>query len=344
MKKLFTMLLILLLSVSMFGCTKENEGGNEGGSDERQKKTVLITDTMAGDFDQVVWNGFEMLKKDGWDVKLVEAKEAAEYQEDLYALCEEGYELIFIKADAISTVLQDVADDLHAKYPKAYFILVDSYFEHNMDFATAVPVDPYESSFIGGVVAALTSKTHKIAWIGHLQTVNLERFRNGFIAGAQLADPNCEVFSYWTGDWGDPIKGQETTYLVHKEHPDVDVIDHAAYIAGNGVITACEELGIPCIGCDTDQGDKGSTVFWSTLKSVDLMVYNVAKRWLNKEEGSFGKKMSFNIKAGSVPYTEGDYNDLPEEVKVKLDEIMKGIKEGTIDVFANGFEEFKLDY
>ncbi|MBO4918598.1 MAG: BMP family ABC transporter substrate-binding protein [Erysipelotrichaceae bacterium] len=347
MKKLFTILLVVAISFTLFGCSKKEEepADTPEVSGERQKRVALISDSsMAGDFDQMFVKGFDMLEKEGWEVKIIEALESAEYEEDLYAMCEEGYELIYLKGDAIASVLIDVADDLHSKYPNVYFILADSYLEHDLDFATCVPVDPYESSFVGGYVAALSSANHEVAWIGHLDTINLARFRNGFTAGALYANPETTVRVAFTGDWGDPIKGQETTYAVHNEFPNVDVIDHAAYIAGNGVITACEELGIPCIGCDTYQTEKGATVFWNTIKSVDLMVYNVSKRWLNHEETSFGKRMSFNIASGSVPYDERDYNALPDDVKVKVDELMEGIKNGTVDVFYGDYAEFNLGY
>lgn len=77
---------------------------------------------------------------------------------------------------------------------------------------------------MGGYVAALMSKTKEIGWIGHMDTVNLARFRNGFIAGAQYAVPECKVAVGFTGDFYDPIKGQEATYAMHENNPNVDII------------------------------------------------------------------------------------------------------------------------
>ena len=348
MKKIVSVLLAFALSLGLVACGGGSDSGDGGSSlaeAAKEKRTCLISDSsMAADFDQVIWRGFTMLEANGWEVKCIEALDKAEYEEDIYAMADAGYKLIYIKGDAIASVLIDIAEDFHAMYPDVYFILVDSYLEHDLDFATAVPVDPYESSFVGGFVAALTSKTKEIAWIGHMDTVNLARFRNGFIAGAQYADPEVTVQIGFTGDFYDPIKGQEATYAMHENHPNVDVIAHAAYISGNGVLSACGELGIPCIGCDAWQGDKGDTVFWSTLKSVDLMVFNTANRWLNNEEGEFGTKMSFNIAAGSVPYDTRDFSALPEDVQAKVQELMDGIKSGTVNVFYDEFAEYKLDY
>lgn len=366
MKKVLVGLLALLLCFSFVACggqknpdpensvppTAENtQKPDDGGNDvqptlpDRDKKTCLISDSsMAADFDQVIWRGFTMLEAGGWNVKCIEALDQAEYEEDIYAMAEAGYKLIYIKGDAIASVLIDIADNFHEMYPDVYFILIDSYIDHDLEFATAVPVDPYESSFVGGYVASLMSETGSIGWIGHMDTINLARFRNGYTAGAKYANPDTEVVIGFTGDFYDPIKGQEATYAMHNNYPNVDIIAHAAYISGNGVLSACEELGIPCIGCDNWQGDKGNTVFWSTLKSVDLMVYGTANRWLNHEETQFGTKMSFNIASGSVPFDTRDLSALPADVQSKVEELMAGIKDGSIDVFYGEYAEYKLDY
>lgn len=346
MKKFLLILVSVLMLLSFTGCTSEKEvTPDNDGPVAREKKTVLISDSsMAADFDQVIWRGFTMLQSQGWSVKCIEALESGEYEEDIRSMCEAGYELIFIKGDAIASVLVDIGDDIHAKYPNAYFVMIDSYLEHDLEFAVAVPCDPYEPSFIGGYVAALTSETGEVGWIGHMDTVNLARFRNGYIAGAQYANPDVTVHVGFTGDFYDPIKGQEAVKTMHNTYPDCDVIAHAAYISGNGVLTECGALGIKCIGCDNWQGDKGETVFWSTLKPCDLMVNSVANRWLNGEEKDFGTKMSYNISTGAVPYDARDLGNLPEEVAQKVEELLAGIKDGTIDPFYGEFASYKLDY
>ena len=367
MKKILAAILALVLCFSLVACgggnddpvtTKGNDTPTQGqqketeeaddpvtSASDKEKRACLISDSsMAGDFDQVIARGFTLLEEEGWETKIIEALDKAEYEEDIYAMAEEGYELIFLKGDAIATVVIDIADDFHAEYPDVYFIMVDSYLEHDLDFATAVPVDPYESSFIGGYIAASMSTTNEIAWIGHVDTINLARFREGYTAGAKMANPDVNVIISFTGDFYDPIKGQEAVVTVHDQNPNVDVIAHAAYISGNGVLTKCEELGIACIGCDTWQGDKSTTCFWNTLKSCDLMIRDVANRWLNNEEGEFGVRMSYNIAAGSIPYDDRDYDALPADVQAKLDELMAGIKDGSIDVFYGEYAEYELGY
>ncbi len=365
MKKALSIILVLLLTLSLAACgggsgessdspdgdmssSSEANGGDTGDdvspASDREMRTCLISDSsMAGDFDQVIWRGFTMLEANGWEIKVIEALDSAEYEEVIYAMADEGYELIYLKGDAIASVLIDIADDFSALYPDVRFIMIDSYMEHDLDFATAVPVDPYESSFVGGYVAAMTSESDTIGWIGHMDTINIARFRNGFIAGAMYANPDITVEVGFTGDFFDPIKGQEAVRAMVANYPDVDVIAHAAYISGNGVLAECEAIGMPVIGCDDWQGDMGETVFWSQLKSVDIMVFETANDWIVGED-DYGTRMSFNIAAGSVPYDTRDLSALPSDVADDVVELVDGIKDGSIDIYYDDFAEYKLDY
>jgi len=67
---------------------------------EKKMETCLISaGSMAAVFDQKIWDGFEMLKEEGWKVTLIEALDTAEYEEPIYAMAEAGMELIFLKGE-----------------------------------------------------------------------------------------------------------------------------------------------------------------------------------------------------------------------------------------------------
>jgi len=334
MKKLISVLLITTILFSLSISLAEHE---------KKMETCLISaGSMAAVFDQKIWDGFEMLEEEGWKVTLIEALDTAEYEESIYAMAEAGMELIFLKGDALASIVIDIADDFHPQFPNIHFIFIDSYIEHELEFATSAPADPYEPSFFGGFVAALSTKSNEIGWIGRMDTINLARFRNGYIAGAQYANPDVKVNVGFTGDFVDPVKGQEAVYAMVANYPKVDIIAHAAYISGNGVIAACEEINMPCIGCDDWQGNMGKTVFWNTLKPVDLLVYNFAKQWYANEE--LGIKKSFNIAAGAIPYDNRDFEALPEEIQEKVAKLLEEVKAGTVDLFYGEFAKYKLDY
>lgn len=345
MKKLFAILLVLALCFSFAACG----GSKDEASDEaveapaKEKRAVLLSSfTMAADFEKMVWRGFQNLEATGWEVKYIEALDPAEYEESIYAIGEAGYPIMFIRGDAMGSSFLELAEDFHAMYPDVYVVIVDTYLEHDFDFVTCITIDPYESSFIAGYVAALTTESNTIGWIGHKEGTTMTRFCNGYTAGAKYANPDITVVPAYTGAPRDPEAGVETTRQMIANNPEVDVIMHAAYISGNGVISVCEENGIPCIGCDDWQSEVGETVFWSALKPADILVFNIANKWYEGEV--FPAQMSFDIEAGAVPYDTRDYSALPDDVAAKVSELMDGITAGTVDMYYGEYVDMKLDY
>ena len=113
-------------------------------------------------------------------------------------------------------------------------------------------------------------------------------------------------------------------------------------LSGLGIIKACDEKQIPCIGVDDWQGDKGEMVFWNTIKAMDNMVYTVANMWYDGED--LPAQMAFNMASGNIPYDERDLENLPDELREEVLALCDGILDGSVDVFAGGYEEYDLGY
>ena len=310
-------------------------------SEPRPKKAVFITENALGnDFVDLIWSGFQTLEEEGWEVKCIEALDSAEYADDIRAMAADGYTVIMTWADNISNVALDLADELYEQYPETRLFLLDTYMEHDKPNCTTVSVDPFESSFVAGFVAAKTTETKTIGWIGHTDVLKIRRFRDGFIAGAAYADPTVEVVYSFTGDYLDPTKGLEAGKAMIANYP-VDIIYQACYLAGPGVIQACAEGGIQCIGVDDWQGDLDPSVFWSAIKPMDNAVTTLAHMWL--EDAEFAKSIDFNIAAGGRVYDDRDLVELPEELQAEVLQLVEDIRSGEVDVYEN-FEEYRLSY
>lgn len=183
------------------------------------------------------------------DIKMVEAMDKAEYPEQIRAMAQLGANPIYAMFDTVNEVVLDVADE----FPDTKFYLIDCEMENSEPNCANLIVDPYEASFIAGFVAAKTTETGKLGWIGHTDHPTITRFRDGYTAGARYANPDIVVESAFTGDPSDPVKGQETAKIIIDR--GVDVIFQSANQSGMGVIKACGEAGIKCIGVDEWQGD-----------------------------------------------------------------------------------------
>lgn len=327
--------LLFLVLISVFAGGTAETAENDG-----LKAAFISSNALGNDFVDLVWAGFEALEAEGWTVKCIEALDNAEYAEDIRAMAADGYQVIMTWEDPVSEVVLELADELYELYPDTHFFLLDTYIEQDHPNCTTVSVDPFESSFVAGYVAAKTTQTGTIGWIGHSDIIKIRRFRDGYIAGAAYADPSVEVVYSFTGDYMDPTKGLEAGKAMIANYP-VDIIYQSCYLAGPGVITACSEAGIKCIGVDDWQGDIDPCVFWSAIKPMDNAVIKLAESYEAGE--TFPSAVDFNLSAGGAVFDERDLGNLSEELQAEVLELVDGIRNGSIDVYEN-FEEYRLAY
>lgn len=329
MKKILSLVLALIVVLGVVGCTstKDDNKGTENKNGNSDKLVCLLTEVPKGaPFTDLTWRGFEKLAADtGCQVKLVETLDKAEYVEQVRSMAQLGASPIYGMFDVVCEAMVQVAPE----FPDTKFYLIDSYIEAGLDNVCGLIVDPYEPSFVAGYVAAKTTHTKQISWIGHSDTPTINRFKDGYIAGAKYADPSVKVLPSYIGDANDPTKGKEVANIAIDN--GCDVVFQVGNQAGLGVIKACDEKGIKCIGVDDWQGDLGPSVFWSALKDIDGAIYSTGKDALN---GKFhGGQVQFNISTGSKAYDQRDFEKLPKELQADVEQLMKDIASGKVDVF-----------
>ena len=303
----------------------ENDGQTEAVQEEVQDLfTCLISESPAGvPFTDLTWTGFERIAEEyGAEVKLIEALDKAEYAEQIRAMAEMGANPIYTMFDTVNAV----AIELAPEYPDTKFCLIDSNLETEHENVANVYVDSLEPSFVSGFVAAKTTQTGTIGWIGSLDIPVINRFRDGYLAGAAYADPEVEVHTAYVGDDSDTVKaGEQAKILVSQ---GADVIFQTANLAGLGVIQACSDAGIKCIGVDEWQGDIDECVFWSSLTDINGAVFDSFTAY---KEGNFVPgRTNYGIETQSAIFDDRDYEKLPDDVKAELDELLVSVKEGSL--------------
>ncbi len=356
-KKILSMLLVavMLLLLTACGSTTENsdadadtadgteqeDTGENLTADGKAKKACYITNSPLGnDFTDSIWEGFTSMEDDGWEVKSIEVSEEGEYAEQIRAMAADGYTAMFTMFDEVSDVALSLSDELAENYPDLHVFMLDTYREDSTENCTSVSVDPFESSFVAGYIAANMTETGTVGWIGHSDILKIWRFRDGFIAGVSYANNGTEVVTAFTGDYQDPVKGKETATAMIEENP-VDIIYQCDYLGGTGVISACSEAGIKCIGVDDWQGNIDDCVFWSAVKAMNVAVASILQ---DLDDGkTFDKAINFDLSAGGRVYDERDWDNIPEDLQEKVTELISAIKSGEIDVYE-GFDEYRLDY
>ena len=340
MKNITRIVALVMVLCVLAACSPAKEEKQEVAVAELPKKACLISDEpLSSDFLIMTCNGFKLLEKDGWEVKTIECLEAAEYADQIRAMAAEGYTAIFTLFDNINQAAMDLADEIHSAYPDTHVFLMDTYVQQDFPGYTTVSVDPFESSFVAGFVAAKVTQKKQIGWIGWDETIKISQFLHGYEAGAKYAGTGVEIVTAATGDSMDPMKGYETG-IAMIENYDIDIIYHSAYISGNGVIEACAEKGVQCIGCDVWQGDIDDCVIWSALKPMDLAIYTLATEWQSGMD--MPNYINLGLGNGGSAYDDRDLENLSDELRTEVLQLKDDIASGKVDIYA-GFDEFRIE-
>ena len=221
------------------GAAKESKAG-EGKSDEKKVIGLLIPSPVGDPFIALCVKGLQRLAdEEGAELKIVETLDKAEYEDQVRAMADMGYNPVYTMWGDLS----EIALRLAPEYKDTDFVLCDVYMETNEPNVSSVSVDPSESSFIAGVVAANNTEKKKVGFIAHADRPVSRKYRDGFIHGVHYVDPSIQVSVAYVGNDQDPVKGQEVAKLMI-QNEGVDLIFQSASRSGLGVIAGFVELNV----------------------------------------------------------------------------------------------------
>lgn len=107
-----------------------------------------------------------------------------------------------------------------------------------------------EAQYVAGVVAALTSKTGKLGFVGAKPIPQVLRNINSFTLGARSVKPDATTQVVFTGNWAEPIKEAEATNSMADQGIDV-VTCHVD--SPKVVMETAEKRSIFCSGYHANQ-------------------------------------------------------------------------------------------
>ena len=334
-KKVVATMMAAVLVLGLVACGSKEEpatdapAAEEGAVEEEAKvestMAAMIVIIPQGDpFLQLCYKGVEQLGAEyGVEPKIIEALEKSEYSEQVRAMAEAGANPIYCVWDDVATEAVNLAEE----FPNTKFINVDCYVTGESENIKTIVVEPQQATFIAGVVAAHTTETGKVAWLGSMDNPVINKFREGFEAGVAYVDNGTTCESLYIGDANDPNKGGELAKQVIGK--GADIVMHSANQSGLGVIRACEEAGVKAIGVDEWQGALNEeVVFWSALKDITGAVYEAGKSVM---EDTFEAGMSVHDSStGAALFDERDYNKLSDDLKAIVDDVVAKLASGEI--------------
>src|SRR5271163_2320166 len=282
-------------------------------------------------FNEGVFNGATKFKKEtGVDFRDLEIQNESQREQVLRKFAKDGFSPIMTVGFAWETALKKIAPE----YPKTKFGIIDDVVD--LPNVQSVVFKEQEGSFVVGVIAADTSKTGKVGFVGGMDIPLISKFECGYTQGVKYAsDGKAEVFANMTGTtpaaWNDPVKGGELA----KSQMDrgADIVYAAAGATGQGVLKAAADAGKFGIGVDSNQnGLFPGHVLTSALKRVDVATYD---SFMAAKNGTWkAGNQVFDLKNDGVGYAVDDNNKtiLSAEAKAKAEAAKADIISGKIVV------------
>lgn len=295
-------------------------------------------------FNAAAWDGVRRAEKElGICLFDVEPGNPTSIEPAMRAFAERGFDLVIGIGFAQGPIMQKVAFD----YPEIKFAIVDGVIvgKDGVPFPNVASLvfREHEGSFLVGMIAAATSKTGVIGFVGGMDIPLIHRFETGYEEGAKFVNPNIKIIDNYVGvtdsAWNNPGKGKELA--LNQIEKGADVLFTAAGNSGLGAFDAVEQYGKNekgeankfVIGVDSNQnGMKPGFVLTSMVKRVDNAVYDVIKEVLDdKFVGGFHV---FGLDKDGVAYAMDDNNKalIPPDVIQRVEDARTKIGKGEIKV------------
>jgi len=225
-------------------------------------------------FNEAAYNGIERFRKESGSAYLdFEISNDTQREQALRRMAQKNADPIIAVGFGHASALEKVARE----FPKARFAIIDT--EVKLPNVQSVLFKDQEGSFLAGWLAATTSRSGKVGFIGGMDVPLIRRFQCGYEHGARHANAKTEVVANMTGTtpaaWSDPTRGGELAKAQFTR--GVDVVFAAAGGTGTGVYQAAKDQGKLAIGVDSNQNHlQPGTMLTSMLKRVDNAVHGIA--------------------------------------------------------------------
>lgn len=254
--------LVALASTAAFALSACTAPAETSTSDGDQLTVALVTPEKAGDggpTDQMLAGLEEAGQEHELQTRHIEATDPSTYESTLQNLCQAKTQVIIIAftqfTDAIKSVAPNCTDS------KIVHLYADEY-SPELENVQSVSYDTNGPAYLAGVLAAASTKSGKIGFVGGEALPQVNSDYHAFVAGAEATDPEVEVSGVIIGSWTDQVKGQQVGQSLFDRG-----VDRALAYGGGaslGVVKAAQQNGSAVISYDGIATDPISDVVSTT--------------------------------------------------------------------------------
>ncbi|AVQ85328.1 MULTISPECIES: BMP family ABC transporter substrate-binding protein [Variovorax] len=208
----------------------------------------------------------------------------------------------------------------------------DVKFEHATGYKTSENMRTYDSrtyegAYMAGVIAGAMTKSNTLGVVGSVPIPEVLRNINSFTLGAQSVNPKITTKVVWVNEWFSPPKETEAATALINGGADVlfQNTDSPA------VLKTAQEKGKRAFGWDSDMTAYGPKAHLASAV-INWTPYYV-KATQEALDGKWTTGQSWwGVKEGAIDLVS-IAEDVPAEAKAKVDEVKKGLKDGSFVIW-----------
>lgn len=301
-KKFAIFTVIAALTLNVVGCNKKETKETK----ENLKVTMILDEggINDGSFNESSYEGLVKAQQElGIEISYLESKQEADYAANIETAIDNENDLII----GVGFKLADAFEEAALNYPEQKFAIIDSSYENTPENLTSLMFNEEESGYLVGLIAAKTTKTNVVGFVGGMDIPSCSNFAVGFEKALKETNPEITLLKQYANSFTDAAKGKAiANQMISK---NADIIFAAGGGVNTGVYEICNENNIKAIGVDKPCNEEmPEVIITSALKRVDVAVYNVIENLLNNKFYG-GTEIRYTIENGGIDYEKTKHLD-----------------------------------
>lgn len=321
---------LLALLLLLTACSSQSTEPST--TSKKIKVGIVLSDIGLGDqsFSDAAFRGLiKARNEESITFDYREISETKTYDEAFNQLVKENNDVII----GLGYIVKDSLEKTAKANPTKQFILIDE--TSDLDNVASITFKEDEGSFLAGAVAAMSSKTGKLGFIGGVESPLLHKFQSGYEQGALAINPDATFITNYTGDFGNSDLGAQAARTMFQDD-NVDVVYTVAGLTGVGALQEAQAQGKYAIGVDSDQffiAEKA--VVTSMVKNVDVAIYTALQTYAKNSNKFTDKDMVFGLTDDGVGLTQLHVVNFTDEQQKQLEDLKQKLISGDIKIDLN---------
>jgi basic membrane lipoprotein Med (substrate-binding protein (PBP1-ABC) superfamily) len=226
--------------------------------------------------------------------------------------------------------------------PDVYFIGVDQFVAEPLPNLVGIQFREDQGGFLAGALAAQMTETGIVAGVYGIDIPPVVKFRNGYEQGVAYINEqdgtDVQALGLYIDSFAAPDRGAAAAEQFIGD--GADVIFGAGGPTGSGAITYAAQNDVFVIGVDQDEyvttfgnGESpgAENIISSAVKRVDVGVYDMIAALANGEGFPESSLYVLSAENGGISYAPPHDSPVPDEVIERMDEILAGLSDGSIE-------------